>query len=156
MSDLIEQLKDPKLAQPFGIYEKYYPEKAEVLKKADKQNCLRFYYGDNWIEPIRGPFEGSCTYILRPGYQPELEWKNRVFASTCDKSKGANNIIGVTAHCNCGNVFCDDVVHGKEHPQSTFQPHFLDMYPCYATKDTKSMPDFEENHNEDRTTQSEM
>ena len=118
MSDLIEELKDRKKAQPFGLLS---DKKQEMLKKATKVNCLILCHSGSWETRI-GEFYLGNTYILKPDYQPEPEWKNRVFASTCDKSKDdANNIVGVTAHCKCGNVFCDDIVHGKEHPQSTFQ-----------------------------------
>ncbi|MFH1417295.1 MAG: hypothetical protein ABII12_03300 [Planctomycetota bacterium] len=44
---------------------------------------------------------------------------DRVHASTCaqrcDKMPG-NIVIGVTAHCSCGHVFCDDVVAGMPQP----------------------------------------
>ena len=53
------------------------------------------------------------TYRLRPDYA-DIKWPDKVFASTTDSEKDSmNNVIGVTAHCKCGNVFCDDVVHGK-------------------------------------------
>jgi hypothetical protein len=41
------------------------------------------------------------------------ECPSRVFASTViHKHDSANGVIGVTAHCKCGNVFTDEVVAG--------------------------------------------
>jgi hypothetical protein len=69
---------------------------------------------DVWDTYLASGFEGKLTYRLRPDYTEEPKWSERVFASTTDSEKDSmNNTVGVTAHCMCGNVFCDDVVHGK-------------------------------------------
>lgn len=73
---LIEQLKDPKLAQSFGVYEKYFPEKAEIIKKAYPKGCRYFSsFSREWNDVPRGenPTQ-SDTYILKLDYQPEPEY----------------------------------------------------------------------------------
>jgi len=41
------------------------------------------------------------------------EYKHIVFASTVlRKHDNANAVVGVTAHCKCGNIFAGDVVAG--------------------------------------------
>ena len=40
--------------------------------------------------------------------------KDKVFASTGAEEKDSANIrVGVTAHCRCGNIFCDEIIAGK-------------------------------------------
>lgn len=70
---LIKKLKDPEQAQPFGIYEKYFPEKAAILKKANKENCL-LLIDNNWKNLNSGSFCKHMTYTLKPDYQPEPEY----------------------------------------------------------------------------------
>jgi hypothetical protein len=77
----LEELKDPKKAQPFGIYEKYYPEKASLLKRAGKENCLGYLTrGGKKAEWLTRSVDSDCnfcrgtTYILKPDYTPELEY----------------------------------------------------------------------------------
>lgn len=69
---LIKELKDPKQAQPYGIYEKYYPEKAEVFIKAGDKNCL-VLDANTWQRPRRSGFYPDNSYILNPDYQLESE-----------------------------------------------------------------------------------
>ena len=59
------------------------------------------------VLPVREVVESKAAH---PG---------RVFASTTANSEHAstgNITVGVTAHCQCGNVFCDDVVAGAPDP----------------------------------------
>jgi hypothetical protein len=41
-------------------------------------------------------------------------YRNKVYASTgAERCKdGMNVVVSVTAHCKCGNVFCDDIKAG--------------------------------------------
>lgn len=72
--NLIEQLKDPKQAQPFGLRT---PEEQEALKKAGKENCRWLSRSGNWIyeeEHKNFPFCIIITYILQSDYQPKPEY----------------------------------------------------------------------------------
>ncbi|KKM14584.1 hypothetical protein LCGC14_1704690 [marine sediment metagenome] len=71
--------------------------------------------GETWDIVIGAPL---AVLRLRADYvEPH---RDKVFASTTDREHDSmNNIVAVTAHCKCGNVFCDDVVHGKSQAQHT-------------------------------------
>lgn len=73
--NLIEQLKDPKQAQAFGIYQQYYPKKEETLKNAGKENLL-YHDLPEWRAKKEARFFSYSTYILKPDYQPEPEYVN--------------------------------------------------------------------------------
>jgi hypothetical protein len=69
--EIIEKLKKPTLAQPFGLL----PEsQQDILGTAGKANCL--YYRGSWEQPVRGRFADDTTYILKPDYQPEPEYED--------------------------------------------------------------------------------
>lgn len=73
--DLIEKLRDPKQAQPFGLRS---PEEQEVLKKARKRNCLIYMVEDTWETPKEcEAFWLAYVYILKPGYEPTPEYDDR-------------------------------------------------------------------------------
>ena len=111
MHELIEKLKDKDYVRAFGLMTL---EEQECFRKVGKENLLVYHSDDTWNLSICDSFSGNITYAIKPNYQPEPAYKDRVFASTCDAEKDSmNNIVGVTAHCKCGNVFCDDVTHGK-------------------------------------------
>lgn len=83
--NLIEQLKDPKQAQPYGLYRTHCPEKAEVLKKAGWKNRLVLEEGcftpdyDN-IGPADARsnlHRNQFTFILKPDYKPEPEYVDK-------------------------------------------------------------------------------
>ena len=87
-----------------------------IITKAYSEGKVVFLNDDGDWEPSEatGSPCGLDRYRLTSDYKPEPEWSNRIFASTCDREKdGMNNVVGVTAHCKCGNVFVDDVAHGK-------------------------------------------
>ncbi len=118
----VERLKTNE--KPFGLLS---PKEKEIFNCVSKENCLWF---DGWKwEKCSGRFCECNTYRIRPDYQAEPKWSDRVFASTCDSEKDAdNNTIGVTSHCKCGHVFTDDIVHGKHQKQpGPPKPEYIDI-----------------------------
>ncbi len=105
--NLIQELKENE--RPFGLMSEEMQEKAREI---GAEKFIKFHgegFGTN-----NGHLEQVFTYRVRPDYAEKPEKANAVFASTTDSEKDLmNNVVGVTAHCQCGNVFCDDVVHGK-------------------------------------------
>jgi hypothetical protein len=69
----LEELKDPKKAQAFGIYKQYHSEKADILEKVGKENLL-YHDPPEWRQKDRTAFFSFRTYILKPDYQPEPEY----------------------------------------------------------------------------------
>ena len=91
---LIEKLKDPKQAQPFGLRS---PEEQDVLDKASRKNCL--YYGfTGWNQPPDGTgvFTRDVSYILEPDYEPEPEYEDRPVELG---GSGLLEVGGVSIHC---------------------------------------------------------
>lgn len=73
---------------------------------------------NNLIQQLK-EWTSGITYRLRSHYEEAPEHSDRVFASTTDSEQDSmNNMVGVTAHCECGHVFCDDVVYGKTQPHA--------------------------------------
>ncbi len=74
--NLIEQLKDPKQARPFGLLKKYFPQKARQIESAFPDGCLIHSARGEFFEMRATAREPSlnCTYILKPDYQPEPEY----------------------------------------------------------------------------------
>lgn len=71
-AELIKELRDPEMAQPLGVYEQYQPEWAKIIREAGPDNCLCLDR-DGWAEHTQ--FVSWNTYILKPDYQPEPEYK---------------------------------------------------------------------------------
>ena len=114
MNNIIQQLKDNE--KPFGLMSEEMQAKALEIGKS----FFLFWDGDKWVASgLCAVFGDEYTYRLRDTYEDEPEIVDKVFASTTDsETDSMNNVIGVTAHCKCGNVFCDDVVHGKSQSQA--------------------------------------
>lgn len=112
---IIEDLKSNE--RPFGLMSEEMQAKAEELGLYHNFRKWTGSHTAGWggvFNATGCKFKRDTAYRLRPDYQEEPKWSERVFASTTDSEKDSmNNIVGVTAHCMCGNVFCDDVVHGK-------------------------------------------
>ena len=68
--EIIEKLKDPNQAQPFGLRS---PEEQEVFREAGPENSLLYTVTESWVTPtgLNGP---NSTFILKPGYEPEPEY----------------------------------------------------------------------------------
>lgn len=85
------------------------------------------------------PSEDKDTvFRLRPDYEMEADIVecDRVYASTGDAKHGdMNNVVGVTAHCKCGNVFCDDVVHCKIIGKIQ-EPEIAEYYIYHGSRDS--------------------
>ena len=111
MENIIEALKNNE--KPFGLMSEEMQAKVEELVIDD--TVIQYYSNGCRWQPFTSGKNSIChsvTYRLRPDYtEPD---KDRVFSSTTDKElDDMNNTVGVTAHCSCGHVFTDDVVHGK-------------------------------------------
>jgi len=109
MSDtktLIEQLKKPELAQPFGIYVRYFPEKAAALRKARKENCL-WWFRERWDNAGETPFASDATYILQPDYHLEPEYvdleiiRKGVWLGVSDEEHNYHFLPFVFVHLHC-------------------------------------------------------
>ncbi len=116
---IIEQLQ--KNERPFGLMSEEMQEKAREI---GKHGWERFFARGNgtWgeVDLTNRVFLHDTTYRLRSDYT-DIKWPDKVFASTTDSEKDSmNNVIGVTAHCKCGNMFCDDVVHGKSQRKADY------------------------------------
>ena len=70
--ELIDKLKDPKQAQPFGLRSKA---EQELLTKAGRPNC-RWYDEDGWNVQKCDSYCKETTYILKPDYEPEPEYED--------------------------------------------------------------------------------
>lgn len=126
-AEAVERLKNKENAKAFGFHTL---EDRGILEKVGKNNCQVFQGNGFWGPGFSNErFWLGYLYVIRPDYQPEPKWSDRVFASTCDAEKDAdNNTIGVTAHCKCGHVFTDDVVHGKHQKQpEPPKPEYIDI-----------------------------
>ena len=113
--EIIQALKENE--KPFGLMSEDMRVKARDI--GNKEFCLYTNSHDEWmrITIYQDDFDDCYAYCLRSNYE-ELKWPDKVFASTGDTEKDSmNNVIGVTAHCKCGHVFCDDVVHCKQQPK---------------------------------------
>jgi len=69
---LIEKLKDPKRAQPFGILS---PEEQKCLKKAGKANLIS-YSRTGWHNTTGEELFKTDTYAIKPDYHPKPEYVN--------------------------------------------------------------------------------
>ena len=67
--DMIEKLKKPELAQPPGIYDEYFPEMAEIIRRAEPKNCLYWQLGNkSWRQATN--LQLFLCYILKSDYDP--------------------------------------------------------------------------------------
>ena len=66
---IIEKLKKPELAQPFGLRS---IEEQEAFREAGPENSLLYTVTESWVTPtgLNGP---NSTFILEPDYEPEPE-----------------------------------------------------------------------------------
>ena len=100
-AEMIEKLKDPKQAQPFGVLQAYHPKQAEILTTAGKANLLTMYAGGKWKPPIN---DGSSlylaeTYILADSYKPEPELEKRPVEMD-SRGQCIVNVPGITCRLN--------------------------------------------------------
>ena len=76
-AEMIAKLKDPKQAQPFGVYRHHFPELFRCLQKAGYQNCLVLTSAGTWEGHGFSNLLVSSTYILTDSYKPEPEFEKR-------------------------------------------------------------------------------
>jgi hypothetical protein len=76
--ELIKKLKDRNRARPFGMLSE---EEQKILRQANETKAVMLYNGSGW-ESARWFFTSpQLTYILKPDYEPEPEYEDRVGSS---------------------------------------------------------------------------
>jgi hypothetical protein len=113
--DLIEKLKDPKQAQPYGILSE---DEQAVLNKAGMSMC-RVYCG-TW-EPTGGMyFCENSAYILKPDYEPEPEYEDYEIRDT-------GGLLGIQNDCGERRIFHFDAL-----PYDYIHLHCLPSLPNFV------------------------
>ena len=95
---IIEKLKDPAQAQPFGLRS---PEEQKVLRKADTQNHLYFDTHGRWLECPNTNYWPDRTFILKPDYEPKPEYVDNVVAMLPTTNKSNRLQVCVPGFGNC-------------------------------------------------------